>query len=153
MGGQRYNPTALPPGNRPGTRCRGGRGSRGRLGRVRKISPPSDRSESRCRLRHPVLNRPIVSGTQHIFESPKISDARVCYICTFVISSIYQVAQGRFPTVLALQDKWRDLKAGMWQYEQKGTPLLANLMRGTDLVCPWNVNRSAPLCPGCGPDC
>ena len=60
-------------------------GLRGRSGRVRKMSPPPDRSELPYRLEYPVLNRPIVSGTQHIFESPKSSEARVCHICAVVI--------------------------------------------------------------------
>jgi len=122
-------------------------GPLGRSGRVRKMSPPSESSELPHRLTYSVLNRPIVSGTRHIFESPKSSEARVCHISTAVISSTYQVAQGHFPTVLALQDKWRDLKAGMWQYEQRGTPLLANVMRGIDLVCPWKVSSSTLCLP------
>jgi hypothetical protein len=70
-----------------------------------EITPSSGRSQSLYRLRYSVLNRPVVSDTQHVFESPKSLEARVSYICTFVISFIHQVAQGRFPTVLALQDK------------------------------------------------
>ena len=57
--GQRHAPADVPPGKRPDTHCTGGcEDSRGRAGRVRKISPPNGirstnspaRSESyRCR--------------------------------------------------------------------------------------------------------
>jgi hypothetical protein len=40
VGGQRHAPTALPPGKTSYPLYRGLRGSRGRSGRVRKISPP-----------------------------------------------------------------------------------------------------------------
>jgi hypothetical protein len=42
VGGQRHTPTALPPGNRPGTYCIVGRlrGPKARSWRVRKISSP-----------------------------------------------------------------------------------------------------------------
>jgi hypothetical protein len=97
MCGQRHTPTALIVGKRRGTHRTGGWvGLGGRSGQVRKIPPPPDRSESQYRQSHADFSLLNVSGTEYVFDYSKRPDARVCYICFVVISSIYQVAQGRF---------------------------------------------------------